>query len=121
MIRPSRAPVRPRMYAPASGEPVLLEEEVRRLIETRRPGRIAILGPVGSGKTTSLEHLAAVLPENPDITVLDEPGFPDILAAGDKRLVFYTTRARSRYVADAVSLQTAFMEATLELAPWTGD
>ncbi len=56
------APVRPRVVSEASGETLLLEEEVRRYLDEGAKGAIALIGPPGSGKTTALGHLAAVLP-----------------------------------------------------------
>src|SRR5262245_18938917 len=61
MIEPGRAPVRPRVRSLQSGETLLLEEEVHSFVATKAKGLIALRGPGGCGKTTALQHLAAVL------------------------------------------------------------
>jgi len=57
-----RARVRPRVISPETGEAILLEDEVGPLIQDARLGWVVILGGPGSGKTTVLRHLAAILP-----------------------------------------------------------
>ena len=57
-----RARVRPRIISPETGEAIPLEDEIGPLIQAGRPGLIVILGGPGSGKTTALRHLAAILP-----------------------------------------------------------
>jgi uncharacterized protein YjbI with pentapeptide repeats len=72
MIDPERAAVRPRVFAPKMVDTLTLEDEVRQFLEAGKPGVIAILGAPGSGKTTALRHLAAVLP-SVNVTFLDSP------------------------------------------------
>ena len=57
-----RAPVRPRVISPETGEAILLEDEIGPMIQAGRCGLVAIAGGPGSGKTTALRHLAALLP-----------------------------------------------------------
>lgn len=71
MVLPQRAPVRPRVIAPASGETVLLEDEVTRLIQVRARGVFALRGLSGAGKTVALRHLAAVLPPCASVALVD--------------------------------------------------
>ncbi len=88
MIVPARAPVRPRVISPLTGESLLLEDEVRGLIGRFPRGAILLIGPAASGKTTALRHLASVFPDAP-VRYLDgpdagvEPARPDgwIIAA----------------------------------------
>jgi uncharacterized protein YjbI with pentapeptide repeats len=60
MILPEAAPVRPRVISRQTGEIILLQDEIRRLLETKSFGQIWLIGPPGAGKTTALRHLAAV-------------------------------------------------------------
>src|SRR5437660_2882733 len=73
MVVPKRAPVRPRVLSPVSGEALLLEDEVRHLLTKRWGGLLWIAGPAGAGKSTALEHLAHVLAGAPDVCFLDYP------------------------------------------------
>jgi uncharacterized protein YjbI with pentapeptide repeats len=73
MILPQRAPVRPRVLSPVSGEAFPLEDEVRQLLDGGQRGWVSIQGGPGSGKTTALRHLAAVLPANPRLYLVDGP------------------------------------------------
>jgi uncharacterized protein YjbI with pentapeptide repeats len=62
MLEPRRAPVRPRVISPVSGETLLLEDEIHALIERAASGMVWVTGGSGSGKSTALAHLLAVLP-----------------------------------------------------------
>lgn len=91
---PQRATVRPRIHAPYSGEIVPLEDEVLGLIEAGRRAVVTLVGGPGSGKTTALLHLWAVLPSRADVLLLDEPNEAELSAARKKaRLVVRTHRA----------------------------
>jgi uncharacterized protein YjbI with pentapeptide repeats len=90
MIQPERAPVKPRVLCPASGEALPLEDEVRALLEAGARGVVEITGPAGAGKTTALRHLAAVLPSSARVKFVDGPlvssaGFARdlVICAGD--------------------------------------
>jgi energy-coupling factor transporter ATP-binding protein EcfA2 len=76
MIQPKRAPVKPRVLCPASGEALPLEDEVRALLEAGARGVVEITGPAGAGKTTALRHLAAVLPPSDRVKFLNCPPNP---------------------------------------------
>jgi uncharacterized protein YjbI with pentapeptide repeats len=112
MLTPRRAPVRPRVFTPESGEALPLEEEILPLLRPRARGAIEIVGPPGSGKTTALRHLDAVLPQEPPILLLDEPTYPDVdREEGYNQLVIYTAAAPHLRV----------RRARYRLAPWTDD
>jgi uncharacterized protein YjbI with pentapeptide repeats/energy-coupling factor transporter ATP-binding protein EcfA2 len=57
-----RAIVRPRVISPDTHEAVLLEDEIGSLIQKGARGFVQIVGGPGSGKSTALKHLAAILP-----------------------------------------------------------
>jgi uncharacterized protein YjbI with pentapeptide repeats len=73
MVQPQKAAVRPRGISPLSNETVLLKEEIQELVARKWTGRVLLVGPPGSGKTTALRHLAAVLPTEAGIRFVDEP------------------------------------------------
>jgi uncharacterized protein YjbI with pentapeptide repeats len=110
MIQAQRAPVRPRVVTD-SGATLLLEDEIKRFLEAGARGLIAVLGPVGAGKTKALEHLEAVLPPGHSILLLDELDFATQSISAWVRLVVYTARCSrpERHVA------------VYRVAPWTRD
>ncbi len=57
-----QARVRPRVISPVTGEAIPLENEIGAIIQEGRRKLVRIVGGAGSGKTTALRHLAAVLP-----------------------------------------------------------
>src|SRR5262245_65682318 len=72
MLEPRRAPVRPRVISPVSGETLLLEDEIQALLERGVMGMVWISGGPGSGKTTALAHLLGVLPPLRRATLHDD-------------------------------------------------
>jgi uncharacterized protein YjbI with pentapeptide repeats len=93
---------------------LLLDEEIRSFVEGGARGNIAILGAVGSGKTTALAQLAAMLPPDvfdEQVALLDEPARCQ-LADKPVRLVVYTA---CRCFPDVSHL------AVYGLAPWNRD
>ena len=111
MTRAQRAPLRPRAYVFGSTDTVLVEDEIARLLAEGQRGLVAILGLPGAGKTTALEHLAAVLPPDGRLRFLDNLDAcpPGIVAP--VRLVVYTAKTQRRQPHVAV----------YQLAPWTPD
>jgi uncharacterized protein YjbI with pentapeptide repeats/energy-coupling factor transporter ATP-binding protein EcfA2 len=89
MIEPARAPVRPRVFS--SDGTLLLEEEVGRFLAENASDAIAVVGDIGSGKTTALRHLAAVIPSATKVTFLDQPSVREITES--TRLLVYSTTA----------------------------
>src|SRR4051812_2008730 len=72
MLLPERAPVRPRVLTPGSGTALPLEDEVQALAAAGTRGVVHMIGSIGSGKTTALRHLAAVLPPSTPVRVAAE-------------------------------------------------
>lgn len=60
-IVPSRAAVAPRVRIAGQTAAIPLEHRIRQLLDRQPRGLINLVGPPGSGKTTALQHLAAVL------------------------------------------------------------
>ncbi len=71
MIEPKPAQVKPRVVSPQTGESVLLEDSIRELIEAGVRGQIWIVGPFGAGKTTALQHLAAIFSTARNLVLVD--------------------------------------------------
>jgi uncharacterized protein YjbI with pentapeptide repeats/energy-coupling factor transporter ATP-binding protein EcfA2 len=122
-MQAQRAAVRPRVRS-AGGETLLLEDEVRSLADAGERGYVAILGPVGSGKTTALRHLAAVLPTDCGVTLLDEADPPQLDRAADG-LVVLTFPSRSTEQTFAAMAAAAWQVdahlAMYQLVPWGED
>src|SRR5262245_50680648 len=70
MIHPQRAAVKTRVITP-SQEKLKFEDVVRELLERGARGVIALIGGHGAGKTVALQHLAAVLPQEAGVVLLD--------------------------------------------------
>jgi energy-coupling factor transporter ATP-binding protein EcfA2 len=112
MVEPRRAQVRPRVFSSTSGDILLLEEEVQRLLDADKWGAIQLSGPAGSGKTTALAHLAAVFPHDSRLALLDNPSLVHLTAAACiGQLVVYTNP----------TTPTIGHLAQYRLAPWTSD
>jgi uncharacterized protein YjbI with pentapeptide repeats len=112
MVTPQQAVVRPRIVSPASGEILPLAEAVAE--ELSRGSRIIqIHGGPGSGKTTALAHLAAVLPPARDIVLLDDATVTDVAVQASRLRVICTNRLRYPEMAPVI--------APLPLASWTDD
>jgi uncharacterized protein YjbI with pentapeptide repeats len=111
MIVPGRAPVRPRVVSSLSGETLHLEEIIADLMQAQPRGTVQITGPAGSGKTTTLGHLAEVF-AGANICFLDNPEKAQILAAGNYAWIIY-----------AVPFPYKDFPATaaFTLAPWSMD
>ncbi len=50
----------------------MLEDEILALLERRQHGAVWLAGEHGSGKTTALAHLAAVLPPSAEVILWDD-------------------------------------------------
>ena len=71
-VEPQRAPVAPRARRLPDGEVLPLEQIVRQFIDHHERGVIHLGGGPGSGKTTALRHLAAVLPPRAPVFLFDD-------------------------------------------------
>src|SRR5688500_13943512 len=107
---PQRAPVEPHVIAPETGDSLPLVDEVRAWIDEGRERLFELVGDWGSGKTTALAHLAAVLPPEADVLLLDDPSPEQLRDEPEKRPVVYAAPRPSRQVA------TSYL-----LAPWGED
>lgn len=108
MLKPRRAAVRPRVIAPVSGEPLLLEDLILERLWRPNGALIAIVGPRGWGKTTALEHLAAVLPARAKADLQDDPDEAAVEAPTLDRLAIYASGVPMRRPHRAI----------YQLAPW---
>jgi uncharacterized protein YjbI with pentapeptide repeats len=66
-----RASVKPHVISPTTGEVLALEDAVASWIERDARGIILVSGDPGFGRTTAINHLAAVLPKKPHIRFAD--------------------------------------------------
>lgn len=112
---PRKGIVRPRAVSPGSGEVLPLEDIIASLRERHRDGLIQIIGGPGRGKTTALEHLAAVLP---DTSSLEFCGY----GAGSKSLELPPPRLiiGTRTTGES-PLDRPRIVASCLLAPWGAD
>jgi uncharacterized protein YjbI with pentapeptide repeats/energy-coupling factor transporter ATP-binding protein EcfA2 len=90
-----RARVRPRVISAVTGEAIPLDDEIGQLIERGQRQFVGLVGGPGSGKSTALRHLAAVLPPWAlgQVRLVDDArGYADIVALGnnDSRVVIST-------------------------------
>jgi len=109
MNMPKLVPVKPRVIAPQTGEIIPLEDVVRELLEAKSRGQIWIIGPIGSGKTTALNHLAAVFFASlSQLRLLDCP-LPETVDASDALVICTSISA------------PAGNRRAYRLAPWTTD
>lgn len=110
MLTVQRAPVAPRVASPTTGESVRLDHVIEELRDQHATGAVMIAGERGSGKTTALAHLAAVLDGDACVTFLDEPVLLDALAAAAERFVVFTAHK-----------EVAIDGWALSLLPWSRD
>ena len=80
-----------RIRASETREALLLEDEIARLQESGERGVVALLGGAGSGKSTAIAHLAAVLPSG-SVQLLDDPLEQQITATAPSGLVVYAAK-----------------------------
>jgi uncharacterized protein YjbI with pentapeptide repeats/energy-coupling factor transporter ATP-binding protein EcfA2 len=111
-----RARVRPRVISPETGEAIPLDDKIGQLIQEGRHELVGLVGGPGSGKTTALRHLAAVLPPwaLAQIRLVDDPqGYADIVSLGDRDCHFV--------ISAGSQLHPAPRQVIYSLASWSQD
>jgi uncharacterized protein YjbI with pentapeptide repeats len=112
---PTRAPVVPRVRAADGGECLPIQNQVDLLLR-RCDGRglVILSGPAGSGKSTALAHLTAVMPSDAPVRTIDNVAGP--IWDGVARL------ARTSLVVAATSEdRTRDCTTKLKMSPWGDD
>lgn len=90
---PERSAVRPRVICTDGGS-LPLEDEVWPLVKSGCRGTVRIWGGPGTGKTTALRHLAAILPPEAQVVLLDRPEPAELAAVAEHALAIYTSGLR---------------------------
>jgi len=105
-----RARVRPRVISPDTRDAVLLEDEIGVLVQRGERGLVRLVGGPGSGKSTALRHLSAILPPwmHERIRLLDDS---DLAVEEADRLT----------VSTALPISKSKPLAIYALAPWSQD
>src|SRR5262245_28577523 len=111
MIHPNKAAVRPRILSPISGDALPLDDEIASLLERGVTGPVALVGPPGSGKSTALRHLAAVLPQQKNLVLFDDFHFDIHPFSSVNQLTVFT----------AATAPTWACQAVYRLVPWQRD
>jgi len=84
-IEPMPAVVKPRVVSRQTGQTLLLEDVIRPALERPERRVCLIVGGPGSGKTTALRHLAAVLPPTLAAQYFDDAEHGDVLDLAQSR------------------------------------
>lgn len=108
MVTPRKALVKPRVVSSETGNVLLLEDVVETALASAA-AVVELVGQRGSGKSTSLAHLAS-LPCAERLHLIDDVRIADLQKAPRDRLVVYTT-----------DVPVARAELRYELAPWSDD
>ena len=107
---PRRAAVSPRVRS--NGLAALpLERHIRGMLAADARGLVNLFGESGSGKSIALEHLAAVLPADAPVMLVDRTSYLGIERDKDHLIIF--TSAKRAPLPDLL--------AAFEMTPWTED
>ena len=111
-----RARVRPRVISADTGEAIQLDDEIGSIIQANRCGLVRIIGGPGSGKTTALRHLAAILPPwaLAHVRLFDRPSDHAEIVALEDADCHFVISAGSR-------LPPGLDQITYRLASWSQD
>ncbi len=109
-IHPIRALVRPRVISPETGDAIPLEDVLLEVCGSSQRV-IEIVGGCGSGKSTALAHLAAILPPDRKVVLLDDAS-PESVAEATNMVAVVFTSMHPHSVPGAVSYR---------LVPWGDD
>ena len=91
-VEPERAPVVPRARRMPGGEVLPLEQIVMQFVRHGERGVIHLDGGPGSGKTTALRHLAAVLPRDARVLLFDGEGPNKLRDLGREHVIVITAQ-----------------------------
>src|SRR3954451_13195137 len=108
-LTPTLAPVTPRAALPG-GAPLPLHDQVRRLLRSEPRAHVTLVGPRGAGKTAALRHLAATLPPDTPVILVEDDGSHRVGGGGCRKDRLLLTVARQMPI-DRDQL-------VLGLAPW---
>jgi len=110
-MSPCRAPVTPRVHL-GDGQPSLpIEKRIKTMLNKGARGLLNLVGPAGSGKTTGLRHLAAVLDPSDPVVLTEGRLNSRFKESSQTRLVVFT----SQQPLDPGGLTTFYM------SPWSND
>lgn len=91
-VVPSRAVVAPRVRIAGETAAVPLEDRITQLLESKTRGLVNLIGPPGSGKTTALQHLSAVLGPDAPLHLIDTRIDPKLQSLAKDFLVLVTSQ-----------------------------
>lgn len=114
-MSPVQASVRPRVVAPETGHILPLEDVIETCLQGDERGVVWIVGEPGSGRSTALAHLKAVISEQPSLQFVDDSNKTsqdDPSRIDPSQLTFY---------AGPLPVEAVRPLVQLELAPWGRD
>ncbi|HEV3138751.1 MAG TPA: pentapeptide repeat-containing protein [Pirellulales bacterium] len=117
MIEPTLAAVRPRVIIPGTSGSFLLTDKVCERLDINPSGFVELMGPLGSGKTAAISHLAHVFKHETRLLLADEP---DLITLFGAKLL--DAAAKHLVICASPAARLARMPIEVwRLAPWTTD